>query len=281
MSFDATVYQNAAEVLALAVMNFACAIFAALEVVDGKRWLAILTNVKVKHNVLLDITAIQTAYKVEIGLSACVALFAIVFAYMSYAVTKEFGWKIYKKIGADISIQRMYRTVQFFVLALKIDIFIEFLVSVFYLIQFALKQGFHTWHLFLFIVITALMLPMLYFGRYAVASENPYQMMIFVFFQVCIVIQLVLIGIEAMQPGDYWYIWICFGKLYSVYRSVISNISIVILGGILAIVSAVLGLVCMTHFGKGLKPYIQRGENKEKVADNTQRNDQSWTIDEE
>lgn len=62
-------------------------------------------------------------------------------------------------------------------------------------------------------------------------------MMIFVFFQVCIVIQLVLIGIEAMQPGDYWYIWICFGKLYSVYRSVISNISIVILGGILAIVS--------------------------------------------
>lgn len=62
----------------------------------------------------------------------------------------------------------MYRTVQFFVLALKIDIFIEFLVSVFYLIQFALKQGFHTWHLFLFIVITALMLPMLYFGRYAV-----------------------------------------------------------------------------------------------------------------
>ena len=62
----------------------------------------------------------------------------------------------------------MYRTVQFFVLALKIDIFIEFLVSVFYLIQFALKQGFHTWHQFLFIVITALMLPMLYFGRYAV-----------------------------------------------------------------------------------------------------------------
>lgn len=63
----------------------------------------------------------------------------------------------------------MYRTSQFFVLALKIDIFIEFLVSVFYLIQFALKQGFRSWLMFVFVIITILMLPMLYFGRYAVS----------------------------------------------------------------------------------------------------------------
>ncbi|KAI9256967.1 hypothetical protein BY458DRAFT_535302 [Sporodiniella umbellata] len=84
----------------------------------------------------------------------------------------------------------------FFVLALKIDIFIEFLVSVFYLIQFALKQGFEKWSVFVFIVITIMTLPMLSFGRYAL----------------CVMFQLVLIAVEAMQPGDYWYIWICFGK---------------------------------------------------------------------
>lgn len=62
----------------------------------------------------------------------------------------------------------MYRTFQFFVLALKIDIFIEFLVSVFYLIQFALKSGYNTWTTYVFTIITILMLPMLYFGRSSV-----------------------------------------------------------------------------------------------------------------
>lgn len=67
----------------------------------------------------------------------------------------------------------MYRTVQLFVLALKIDIFIEFLVSVFYLIQFALKSGFSSWTAYVFVVITILMLPMLYFGRAAVSLSGP------------------------------------------------------------------------------------------------------------
>jgi hypothetical protein len=62
----------------------------------------------------------------------------------------------------------MYRTFQLFVLGLKIDIFIEFLVSAFYLIQFALKQGFKDWTTNVFIVITVLILPLLYFGRTAV-----------------------------------------------------------------------------------------------------------------
>lgn len=266
MTFDAAVYQNTAEVISLAVMNFVCAIFGALEVVDGKRWLRILRDIKFNHNIPLDIRPIHMAFKLEIALSSCVTALAIGFAYLSYAVVKEFGWKTYKKIGADISIQRMYRTLQFFVLALKIDIFVQFLVSVFYLIQFSLKQGFKKWTVFVFLVITVLLLPMLYFGRYAVANENRFQMILFILFQLCVMFQLILIAVEAMQPGDYWYIWICF----------------VILGMILALTTSVLSFVCMLNFGKGLKPYIQRGDNKEKV-DMAQKdsNDGPWTIDDD
>ena len=88
-------------------MNFACAIFGALEVIDGKRWLKTLTDIKMKHAIPIITTPIQTAYYVEIALSICVGLYAILFAYLSYAVVREFGWVIYKKIGADLSIQRM------------------------------------------------------------------------------------------------------------------------------------------------------------------------------
>lgn len=108
----------------------------------------------------------------------------------------------------------MYRTLQFFVLALKIDIFIEFLVSVFYLIQFALKRGgLHQWTTFVLVIITILILPFLYFGRSAAASESTTKMVIFIVFQLCVVFQLVLIAIDATKPGDYWYTWICFGKI--------------------------------------------------------------------
>lgn len=61
----------------------------------------------------------------------------------------------------------MYRIFQFFVLTLKIDIFIEFLVSLFYLVQFALDDGFY-WDGYIQLVVTILILPLLYFGRMAV-----------------------------------------------------------------------------------------------------------------
>jgi hypothetical protein len=63
----------------------------------------------------------------------------------------------------------MYRIFQFFVLALKIDIFTGFMVSVFYLIQFAMKQGIK-WESIIQVIVTILILPMLYFARTAVSN---------------------------------------------------------------------------------------------------------------
>ncbi|KAI9366523.1 hypothetical protein BD770DRAFT_376393 [Pilaira anomala] len=269
MAFDATIYQNAAEVIALAVMNLACAIFGALEVIDGKKWLRTLSEIRDNHQIPIITTPIQTAFYVEIVLSIMVGLYALVFAYLSYAVVKEFGWVIYKKIGADIAIQRMYRTLQLFVLALKIDIFIEFLVSVFYLIQFALKENFSSWMAYVFVVITILMLPMLYFGRVAVAGESRIKMTIFILFQLVVVFQLVLIANDAMKRDEHWYTWICF----------------VILGMMIALTTAGLGVVCIQNFDKGLKRYIQRGAEKKEMLNQQaviqKDRSEAWNIDED
>lgn len=58
----------------------------------------------------------------------------------------------------------MYRIFQFFVLALKIDVFIEFLVSLFYFIQFAIED-FSRWDGYIILIVTILILPALYFAR--------------------------------------------------------------------------------------------------------------------
>ena len=65
----------------------------------------------------------------------------------------------------------MYRTFQFFVLALKIDLFFEFMVSVFYCIQFGLRSGI-TGETGIQLVVTILLVPMLYFSRMAVSIFN-------------------------------------------------------------------------------------------------------------
>lgn len=62
----------------------------------------------------------------------------------------------------------MYRMFQFFVLALKIDFFTGFMVSIFYLIQFAMKKGI-MWETIVQVIVTVCMIPMLFFGRSAVS----------------------------------------------------------------------------------------------------------------
>jgi hypothetical protein len=156
----------------------------ALEVVDGNKWLTKLADTH------YSIEPLNIAEKLEICLSVVILIFACVMAYLSYQMSRQFGWNIYKKLGAQLSIQskcslqmwydlvtdtyahplttiEMYRIFQFFVLALKIDVFTQFLVSVFYVIQYAINQGVQ-WETGIQIAITVLMLPMFYFARTAV-----------------------------------------------------------------------------------------------------------------
>ncbi|ORX55024.1 hypothetical protein DM01DRAFT_1407075 [Hesseltinella vesiculosa] len=262
MVFDATIYQNTAEILALSVMNVICSILAALEVVDGNKWLTLL------QNTTYDTFPLNMAKKLEISLSVVVLGFALVLAYLSYQMSRQFGWNIYKKIGADIQIQRMYRLFQFFVLSLKVDIFTGFLVSIFYLIQFALKQGI-MWESGIQLVVTILMLPMLYFARTAGSTESIGRMVTFLTFECIVLVHYVLILTQTLEPGNYWYTWIV----------------LVFVGIATDVITIGLGVMCMRNFDKGLQPFVQRGRNKHKLQDlEMQQKNQSrhsWRIDDD
>ncbi|KAI8096167.1 uncharacterized protein BX664DRAFT_274055 [Halteromyces radiatus] len=262
MAFDATVYQNTAEILALSILNVICAILGALEVVDGHKW---LERLKTTH---YSTEPLALAEKLEIALSVVIMAFACALAYLSYEMSRQFGWNIYKKIGADIQVQRMYRTFQFFVLSLKIDIFTGFLVSIFYLIQFALKKGI-MWESGIQLVVTILMLPMLYFARTAGSTESTGRMIAFITFQCIAIVHYVLILTQTFEPDNFWYTWIVL-----VFVSFASDV-----------ITITLGIICMRNFGKGLKPFVQRGSNKTKLQDlemNDKAKDrQSWRIDDD
>ncbi|KAI7898991.1 uncharacterized protein BX663DRAFT_533045 [Cokeromyces recurvatus] len=262
MAFDATVYQNTAEILALAVLNVVCAILGALQVVDGVKWLnrLILTS--------YPVYPLSMAEKIEITLSVITMSFAIIMSFLSYQMSKQFGWNIYKKIGADVQIQRMYRIFQFFVLSLKIDIFTQFMVSVFYLIQFAMKQGI-MWETIIQVVVTVFSIPMLYFARTAGSTESKVRMCIFITFECIALFHFALIFSQTLQPNNNWYTWI----------------TLIWIGVAVTLCTCILGYICMRNFGKGLKPFVQRGSVKTRmdIENNfiNKKANESWVIDED
>ncbi|KAI9319479.1 hypothetical protein BX666DRAFT_1926425 [Dichotomocladium elegans] len=261
MVFDATIYQNTAEILALAILNGLCALLGALQVVDGIKWMRELSKTK------YETTPLNTAMRLEIALCVIILLFACAMAYLSYGMSRQFGWKIYKKIGADVQVQRMYRMFQFFVLALKIDIFTEFLVSIFYLIQFGMRDTAVTWELGIQIAVTILIIPMLYFARTAGSTESYGRMITFLTFETVVVVHFALMLSQTVQPNNSWYTWIC----------------LVLIGVLINVATAGLGFICMKNFGRGLKPYVQRGRSKQKAEDleMAKAKDSNWQIDED
>ncbi|GAB5590246.1 hypothetical protein Unana1_05146 [Umbelopsis nana] len=68
--------------------------------------------------------------------SVIIGVCELAFCYLGARLYQEFGWRIYKKIGADPEIRNMYRWYQIFLMLLKLDIFfflgfsIQFLVLV-------------------------------------------------------------------------------------------------------------------------------------------------------
>ncbi|KAI9363168.1 hypothetical protein BD770DRAFT_380933 [Pilaira anomala] len=261
MAVDATVYQNTAAILVLAVLNCLCAILGALEIVDGAKWLRLLRQSEYPTDHL------ATAEKIEIVLAVVILIFAIIMSYLSYQMSKQFGWNIYKKIGADVRIQKMYRIFQFFVLAIKVDIFSEFLISLFYLIQFVAAGNKSEWDTWVQVVVTVLILPMLYFARTAGSTESLGRMITFISFQAIVIVHFFLILNQTIKPNNNWYTWIAF----------------IVVGIAIAIATIVLSALTMRNFGQGLQPYVQRGEkNKQKHNDLELRKTNTtdtWKID--
>jgi hypothetical protein len=131
-----------------------------------------------------------------------------------------FGFRVshHRLICTSINfLLEMYRVFQFFVLCLKVDIFTEFLVSLFYLIQFAAKQKKSEWDTWIQLVVTILMLPMLYFARTAGSTEGQGRMIAFICFQAIVIVHFILVLKQTFQPNNNWYTWIVFGRLIIYY----------------------------------------------------------------
>jgi hypothetical protein len=84
----------------------------ALQVIDGVKWLDRLRQAPYST---YSTDPLEKAEKIEIALSVTILTFAIIMSFLSYQMSKQFGWNIYKKIGADVQIQSELSHYLFFI----------------------------------------------------------------------------------------------------------------------------------------------------------------------
>ncbi|CAG8679504.1 22470_t:CDS:2 [Gigaspora margarita] len=93
--------QNTIQIITLSIINYLCALFSLVQVFEVKKWysdLAIACPGK-----LGNLDPYFSYY--DVPLVIVLLFFATIMAFLSWKLYRQFGWNIYRKIGADIKIQ--------------------------------------------------------------------------------------------------------------------------------------------------------------------------------
>ncbi|KAI9281109.1 hypothetical protein BY458DRAFT_264404 [Sporodiniella umbellata] len=202
------------------------------------------------------------------------AILSIVFSVLCYELYKQFGWNVYKRIGADIQQQHRFHLTQIFFLLLKLDAFFQLVLCIFYTVVMSQEQYYaavdtdrkkfvgYIVHL----VVTLLLIPALLIARQGVIAENKMFMGLFQVSQLIVIVDFIII--LADSPGS-WIFWILA----------------VLVAIVLCIATIITGFRVSRNFDKGLKPYLQRLFDANVNNDDQNRLDpskpQEWLIDDE
>ncbi|KAF9125138.1 hypothetical protein BGW39_007641, partial [Mortierella sp. 14UC] len=129
---DAMFNKNTIQIMAIVAFNTAMVAYAGVQVKQGYDVLVRTEGEFTLPNTILDIfarpgnpTPYHESKNYEFAVLALMVVFASGFTVIAYKLYKEFGWSIYKKIGADLAMRDMYKVYQIFIMILKFDIFFQ------------------------------------------------------------------------------------------------------------------------------------------------------------
>ncbi|GAA5806768.1 hypothetical protein MFLAVUS_000116 [Mucor flavus] len=158
--------------------------FSILMVIEYIKWIEVDKELEM-NNIFPEWVGVFKRINLNLLIAlSCISFLVIpVTFYTAVKVAKDFGWDAYKKIGSSIKIQKMYVTVQWFSLALKIDVYFEFCAYglYFYYLVVANYNHDYTYYTLFSVVLSIFILniPSLILSRYAIAKESKILMIIY------------------------------------------------------------------------------------------------------
>lgn len=178
-----------------------------------------------------------------------VALF--ISAFLTQKLVKLFGWQTFKRVGASLTMHRIYKTMLFLSITLQLSLFFMVVTTALWIDQLyngsigrlAKKRSLYK---VLFINTLILLIPWLMTGWFAVRREWKIPMMIFLILSIAY-----LAGLGFMFVSD------TFRWTFMEWRffSLVALASVV-----LTALAFVLGVICRINFGKGLPRYLNAEE---------------------
>ncbi|KAI7831612.1 hypothetical protein BC939DRAFT_144588 [Gamsiella multidivaricata] len=167
--------------------------------------------------------------------------------WLAYRLFQEFGWKIYKKIGADPNTKKMYRAYQIYLVLIKVDLFffVGFSIQFIYLTLIKRGQDPEYW---LTIIVLPVTILILYIAVYAVRHESRKWMATFLLAMLCGVVYFIFKVVRM-------YIGPKVENYRGVFKFLTLFASLCLITILLTIANAAF---CYRNFGKGLKPHLQQ-----------------------
>ncbi|KAJ6574679.1 hypothetical protein B0H19DRAFT_933287 [Mycena capillaripes] len=172
--------------------------------------------------------------------------------FLTWKLVKLFGWQTFKRVGASLTINRVYKLVLTFSIVLQLSLFfMGATVSLFLDQLFNGWAGRLAWHPLLykinFITTGVLLIPWITIGWFSVRRE---QKLGTVFFLGLTVLYLAGFGVMLISTTFRWTFttWAFF--------SMIATASLT-----LTLLSFILGIICRLNFGKGLLRYLNAHES--------------------
>ncbi|TNY24261.1 hypothetical protein DMC30DRAFT_413491 [Rhodotorula diobovata] len=215
LAVDALVAKNTIQVVALAILNGLLAVYAGVQIAEIRSlvsgYLAVLIWV----------------------IPAMISLTELVYLACLWPIWREFGWQIFKTLGADRRVKKSYAWFQVLICVLKFDLFFFIAFSLQLVFLVPTQTSAERW-------ITVAALPvtsgMLLLGFLAVKHENRTGFWCFLLF-------------------------IIYRDRETDYRLVFKSLTIfaaLCLAALLLTTATV--TVCYRHFGRGLKYHMSRGD---------------------
>ncbi|CDH54876.1 upf0658 golgi apparatus membrane protein [Lichtheimia corymbifera JMRC:FSU:9682] len=269
IAWDAVRMQNTIQIIAFILLNLCCLLYGGFQFQQISEALNDLADHPgIGHDIpdsdVLDylrtlITKLLIANVVVIGICE------LIYLYLGARLYQEFGWRIYKKIGADPEIRNMYRWYQILLTILKIDMFFFLGYSIQYLVL-VLKNNDYEFPLT--IVALPLTCLFLFLAVYAVRHESKWMVAIF-FVGLAAGCAYFIFKIYRIfdpdQPADKY-------KNIKNFLTFFASVSLALI--VLTIIN---GAICWSNFNKGLKSHLLRDKGEATFAEH--QGDRTLSLD--
>jgi len=244
LAWDSLRLKNTIQTIGLCLFNGALLIYAVIQIFQIRTAIRILgARIGTATGLFEDV------HPFLIAIPCVIALGTVLLAVITGALYREFGWSVYKHIGADVRMKRRYLLFQIFVALLKFD-FVFFVAFTIQFIVIILNTKDPEFGLTI-AVIPATILILLFTG-WSVRQETVLGMIASIVFFMAGLAYFLFKLVRMYEPSQSF--------KYEGARTTLTVFAVITV--ILLVVTIVMAIVCTMNFGKGLREHVR----KRKVA---------------